>query len=129
MARRYELSDEQWQLIEPLLRHAKTGRPRCDDRTTLNGVFWKLCSGATWRDVPERYGKWRTIYDRFARYRDDGTFDRILHRLRLKLDTEGHIDWSTWMIDATHVRASRAAAGARKRGAPRTRRSGAVEAV
>ena len=76
MRRRYELSDEQWELIQPLLPAATaTGRPRHDDRTTLNGVFWKLCSGATWRDVPERYGKWRTVYDRFAGYRDDGTFE------------------------------------------------------
>lgn len=131
MARRYELSDEQWTLIEPLLPNAATGRPRRDDRTTLNGIFWKLCSGAAWRDVPERYGSWRTVYDRFARYRDDGTLDRILKRLHLKLDAEGHIDWTTWMIDATSVRASRAAAGARKRGTrqgqPSTHSAGAEE--
>lgn len=76
MRRRHELSDEQWELIRPLLPAVVTTvRPRHDDRTTLNGVFWKLCSGATWRDVPERYGKWRTVYDRFALYRDDGTFE------------------------------------------------------
>lgn len=128
--RRYELSDEQWTLIAPLLVTASTGRPRQDDRTTLNGVLWKLCSGAAWRDVPERYGKWRTVYDRFARYRDDGTFDRILTTLHLTLDAEGHIDWSTWMIDATSIRASRASAGARKKGGlrrQRTRRSAAAE--
>lgn len=67
--------------------------------------------------MPERYGHFRTICDRFARYRDDGTLDRILKALRLKLDAEGHIEWTTWMVDATHVRASRVASGARKRGA------------
>ena len=86
--RRYELSDDQWAAIAPLLPTATTGRPRRDDRTTLNGVFWKLCSGATWRDVPERYGPWRTVNDRFCRYRDDGTLDgaldRILTALRLR---------------------------------------------
>lgn len=63
-------------LIQPPLHSASTGRPRRDDRTTgdlmrspRNGVFWKLCSGAAWRDVPRRYGKWRTVYDRFALYR------------------------------------------------------------
>ena len=125
---RYELSDDQWEAVAPLLPVPKTGRPRRDDRTTLNGVFWKLCSGAAWRDVPERYGPYRTVYDRFAKYRDDGTFDRILRALRLKLDADGHIDHSTWMIDGTTVRASRVAAGARKRGAPPTRRSVAVAA-
>lgn len=117
--RRYELSDDQWAAIAPLLPTATTGRPRRDDRTTLNGVFWKLCSGAAWRDVPERYGPWRTVNDRFCRYRDDGTLDRILTALRLKLDADGHIDWTTWMVDATSIRASRVAAGARKRGSRR----------
>ena len=125
---RHELSDDQWEAVAPLLPVPKTGRPRRDDRTTLNGVFWKLCSGAAWRDVPERYGPYRTVYDRFAKYRDDGTFDRVLRALRLKLDADGHIDHSTWMIDGTTVRASRVAAGARKRGAGATRRSGAVAA-
>ena len=130
--RRYELSDDQWAAIAPLLTPPTTGRPRRDDRTTLNGAFWKLCSGASWRDVPERYGPWQTVYDRFTRYRDDGTLDRILKALRLKLDAEGHIDYSTWMIDGTSVRASRVASGARKRGAPptpRRRRSDAAEAA
>lgn len=126
MIRRYELSDEQWEAIAPLLPFARTGRPRRDDRTTLNGIFWKLCSGAAWRDVPERYGPWRTVYDRFARYRDDGTFDRILETLRLRLDATGHIDWTTWMIDSTLIRASRVAAGARKTG---TRKKGAPSAT
>ena len=123
--RRYELSDEQWAAVAPLLPAAKTGRPRRDDRAVLDGVFWKLCSGAAWRDVPERYGPWRTVNDRFCRYRDDGTLDRILRALRARLDASGHIDHSTWMIDGTSVRASRVAAGARKRGAHRrtTKRS------
>ena len=123
--RRYELSEEQWAAAAPLLPSAKTGRPRRDDRTTLNGVLWKLCSGAAWRDAPDRYGPYRTVYDRFARYRDDGTLDRILRALRARLDASGHIDHTTWMVDATTVRASRVAAGARKRGARRgpTRRS------
>jgi transposase len=90
--------------------------------------------GAAWRDVPERYGPYRTVYDRFARYRDDGTLDRILGALRLRLDADGHIDWATWMVDATSVRASRVASGARKRGGKggvrrqrKTKPSGAAE--
>jgi hypothetical protein len=69
-------------LIQALLPSAPTGRPRCDDRTTPGGVLRKLCSGAAWR----------TVYDRFARYRDDGTFERVVKRLHLKLDAEGHLD-------------------------------------
>ena len=130
--RRYELSDNQWAAVAPLLPSPTTGRPRRDDRTTLNGAFWKLCSGASWRDVPERYGPWQTVYDRFTRYRDDGTLDRVLKALRLRLAAEGQIDYTTWMIDGTSVRASRVASGARKRGAPpapRRRRSGAAGAA
>ena len=130
--RRYELSDDQWGAVAPLLPSAATGRPRRDDRTTPNGAFWKLCSGASWRDVPERCGPWQTVYDRFAKYRDDGTLDRILRALRPKLDASGHIDYSTWMVDGTSIRASRVASGARERGAPtrrrRTKRSGVAGA-
>ncbi len=129
--RRYELSDDQWAAVAPLLPAATTGRPRRDDRTMLDGAFWKLCSGASWRDVPERYGPWQTVYDRFARYRDDGTLDRILGALRLKLDAEGHLDYATWMIDGTSIRAARVASGARKRGGrptPTRKRSGVAEA-
>lgn len=82
----------------------------------------KLCSGAAWRDVPERYGPYRTVYDRFARYRDDGTLDRVLRALRVRLAADGHVDHSTWMVDGTTVRASRVAAGARKRGRRATKR-------
>jgi transposase len=82
---------------------------------------WKLCSGASWRDVPERYGPWQTVYARFCTYRDDSTLDRILRALRLKLDAESQVGYSTWMVDGTSIRASRVASGARKKGA-RTRR-------
>ena len=121
MARRYELSDEQFALIKPLLPAPTRGAPRADDRTTLNGIFWKLCSGAPWRDVPARYGKWQTVYERFRRYRNQGVFDRILKALQLKLASDGNLDFSTWMIDATTIRASRHAAGAKKGGTRRKR--------
>lgn len=117
MSRRYELSDEQWTLVQPLLPQPRRGRPRADDRTMLNGIFWKLCSGAPWRDLPARYGPWQTVYERFRRYRDSHVFDRILHTLHLKLAQDGHLDLSTWMIDGTSVRASRVAAGTKKGGA------------
>lgn len=84
----------------------------------LNGIFWMLHTGAQWRELPERYGKRSTVHDRFTRWNKDGTLDRILERLHMKLDEQGRIDTDLWLIDATNIRASRAAAGGRgkKRG-------------
>lgn len=117
--RRHELTDQQWALIEPLLPpgHRRGGQWK-QHHPVLNGMFWRLRTGAPWRDVPERYGAWKTIYDRFNRYRRDGTLDRILEALQVRLDRAGLIDWDLWCIDGTTVRATRAAAGAGKRGVP-----------
>jgi transposase len=89
-----------------------------DHHQVLTGLFWKLVTGAQWRDIPERYGPWQTIYERYTRWRDEGLFDRILERLQVRLDAEGRIDPELWCVDSTHVRASRSAAGAGKRGGP-----------
>jgi transposase len=75
-----------------------------------------LRSGAPWRDLPERYGAWQTVYDRFTRYRKDGTLDRILQALQRCLNAGGLLDWDLWCVDGTVVRASRAAAGAGQKG-------------
>jgi transposase len=77
-------------------------------------MFHVLHTGCPWRDLPERYGPWQTVFDRFNRYRKDGTFDLILKRLQAKLDKLGRIDWDFWCFDGTHVRAARCAAGAKK---------------
>lgn len=113
MTRRYELKDEEFALIADLL--PPTGRPGGrwnDHRTTLDGVLWILHTGAQWRELPERYGKWKSVYDRFNRWARDGTIDRVLERLHLELDASGRIDFDLWCIDGTSIRASRAAAGA-----------------
>ena len=110
--RRYELTDDQWEVIADLFPDQTMGRPRRSDRTVLNGILWILCSGAAWRDLPERYGPWKTVYHRFRQWEASGLFDRILERLHVELDERGLIDYATWMIDSTSVRASRAAAGA-----------------
>lgn len=113
MARRYELSDGAYAVIEDLLpRNGRRGRPWNDHRRALNGIFWILHTGAQWRELPERYGKWQSVYDRYSRWSKDGTFDRLLERLHLRLDEQGRIDQDLWCIDATQIRASRAAAGA-----------------
>lgn len=117
MTGRYELSDQRWQMIEDIVSPPQTmGRPRRDDRQMLNGVLWILCSGAQWRDLPERYGPWKTVYQRFRQWRDDGTFDRVLTRLHLRLREDGLMDLDTWMVDSTTIRATRSASGAGKKG-------------
>lgn len=119
--RRHELSDAEWQLLEPLLPRSAKGRPRLDDRTVLNGILWKYRTGVAWRDVPPRYGSWATLHTRFRRWAGDGTFDRILRAAQAKADAAGDIDWLV-SVDSTIVRAHQHAAGARK-GGLRTRRS------
>jgi transposase len=113
---RYELEDRQWDLIKGLMPRQTRGGKWNDHRTTLNGMLWVLRSGAPWRDLPERYGKWSSVHDRFCRWRSDGTLDRILTALRVRLDKQGKIDWDLWLVDGSNVRASRVAAGARKKG-------------
>ncbi len=121
--KRHELTDEQWALIEPLVppSRARTGRPPRDRRTLLNGIFWILHTGAPWRDLPERFGPWQTVYHHFAKWRREGVFAEIIEALQIKLDQRGLIDWDLWCIDGANVRAARAAAGAGKKVSTGTR--------
>ncbi len=116
--RRYDLTEAQWQLLTPYLptNGPKGGRPWNDHRRTINGILWILHTGAPWRDLPEGYGKWQSVYDRFNWWRKNKIWDRILKALQIRLDRQGRIDWDVWMVDGTSVRASRAAAGGGKRG-------------
>ena len=75
-------------------------------------MFWVLNSGAHWRDMPERYGRWETVYGRYRRWTREGLFDKILGRLHVSLDEYGRIDWSVFNVDGSSVRAHRSAAGA-----------------
>lgn len=112
---RGNLSDAQWALIAPLLPKQKRGGRWNDHRLVFDGIMWVLRTGAPWRDLPDRYGKWASVYHRFNRYRKDGTFDRVLKALRVRLDKNGYIDWDLWCVDGTSVRGSRSAAGASKK--------------
>jgi transposase len=114
--RRHELSDKEWELIKDALPAPQgRGRKPTEARKVLNGMFWILRTGAPWRDLPERYGPWRTVYDRFSLWSRDGTLDRIVSHLQSGLDEQGRIDWELFSIDGSSVRASRSAAGARKK--------------
>jgi transposase len=126
---RYDLTDAQWDGIAPLVpdryHRGTAGRPWNDHRPVVNGALWHLHTGAPWPDTPERYGPWQTVYDRFSRWRRDGTWARVLDALLLRLDGHGLIERDLWCIDATVNRAHVAAAGAGKKSRPaaRTRRA------
>jgi transposase len=115
MVRRHELTDAQWALVRDLFPAQGRGGKWADHRTALNGALWRLRTGAPWRDLPERYGPWQTVYHRFNAMRRGGLLDRMLERLQRRLDAAGLIDAGLFCIDGTNVRASRAAAGARKK--------------
>lgn len=100
--------------LEPLLPACRgRGRPWADHRTVVNGVLHRVRTGVPWRDLPEQFGKWKTIYNRHRRWSGDGTWERILDQLRVGCDTDEGADWSA-AIDSTVVRAHQHAAGARR---------------
>ena len=95
MLRRYELTDDEWNRIVDLLppeNTGKQGRPRKDNRTIVNGMVWIARSGAPWRDLPERYGPWETVYSRFRKWIEDGILDNIFcvahEKITVPLSTE-----------------------------------------
>ncbi len=113
---RGDLTNEQWEQLKPLLPSQKphTGRPAEDHRTILNGILWILRTGAPWRDLPERYGKWTTVYSRFYRWRNSGLWQRLLTELQAQGDQHGTVDWEIHFLDGSIVRAHQHAAGAKK---------------
>ncbi|GAA1165583.1 hypothetical protein GCM10009654_23090 [Streptomyces hebeiensis] len=104
MIRRHELTDREWDLLAPLIPRAVTGRPRASGRQVSNGMVYKIRTGISCRDLPERYGPWQTVYTRFRRYATDGVFTRALQQIQVRADAAGGIDWLV-QIDSTIVRA------------------------
>ena len=114
---RHRLTDDQWDLVQGFFPPvAATGRPPRDRRQVLDGIFWILRTGAPWRDLPEEFGPWRTIWHLFDKWNGDGTLDQILNCLRSAHFDTGAIDQELWCIDGTVVRAARCAAGGGKKG-------------
>ena len=102
--RRYELTDAQWNLIAPLLsRHGRTAK--LGDRNFINAVVYLLKTGTPWRDLPERFGNWKTIFNRFNNWSKQGRWKRIFEALHMEVDKTGSL------VDATIVRAHLDAAG------------------
>lgn len=113
MLRRYELTDNEWNRITDLLSAeftGKRGRPRKNNRVILNGIIWIARSGAPWRDLPERYGPWETVYSRFRKWIDDGILDNIFRVLKLEAELD------ELSIDASIGQAHQHSAGAKKGG-------------
>lgn len=96
--RRYELTDKEWLIIEPLLPNKPRGVPRVDDRRVLNGILWRFRSGAPWAEIPECYGPSTTCYNRFVRWRKAGVWDRLLAAVSAGFNGE------LVMIDSTCMR-------------------------
>ena len=114
---RFDLSDEEWALIREVLPdRAATGRPPRDPRQVINGIGWIVRTGSPWRDLPKEYGPYSTINNWFRAWRKDGTWDRILQLLLVRLHECGLLDDELWCVDGTIVRATAAAAGAPEKG-------------
>ena len=119
---RNRLTDEQWELIADVFpAPAATGRPPVDRRDVVDGILWIMRTGAPWRDLPEEFGKWGTVWDLFDKWNGDGTLDEIVHRLRAARVDLDDIDQQLWCVDGTVVRAARCAAGGGKKTIRRSR--------
>jgi transposase len=122
---RHDLTDEEWQRLLPMMpADARQGRRWSDHRMVIDGIFFRTRAGCPWRDLPGEYGNWKTVYNRHRRWSLEGTWDKILGRLRAGCDEAEGPDW-TVSADSTVVRAHQHAAGARRalpaelaRGAP-----------
>ncbi|WP_307864893.1 IS5 family transposase [Myceligenerans salitolerans] len=112
-AGRHDLSDEAWAVVEPLLPVASCGRPARNLRRQVDGIRHRVRAGCPWRDVPERYGPWSSLYRVFRRYQREGVWDRVLDALRTLADACGQVCWEV-SIDSTIARAHQHAAGARR---------------
>ncbi len=121
--RRADLTDEQWAAIKPLLpRGKKSGRPpKWMKRQLIDGIRWRTRVGAPWRDVPEQYGPWQSVYGLFRSWQRAGVWAAILSALQICAEAAGNIVWEV-SVDSTITRAHQHAAGARKRGICRSRR-------
>src|SRR6476646_4857439 len=114
MVGRGELTDRAWSSMESLLpRSGARGGQWRDHRTVINGILWKLRTGAPWRDLPERYGPWQTCADRLYRWRRQGLWDRLLTHVQTKSDAVGEVVWEV-SVDSSTARAHQHASGARR---------------
>ena len=122
---RHGMSDSGWNFVKhlfPGVEKPRVGRPWIEHRKVLDGIFWILRAGAPWRDLPEEFGPWETVYGRYRRWTRDGTFDALLDEIIVLINDRGDIDWDLWCVDGTIIRAARCAGGAPKKTPCRTSR-------
>ncbi len=105
-----ELQEEQWELIAPLLpKQKRKGRPRADDRRTLDGILWVLRSGARWKDLPPKYGSRSTCHRRLQEWQHQGVWEAIRLKFLSTLDAQAKLDWSQAFLDGSFVPAKKGA--------------------
>jgi transposase len=109
VVRRHEISDEQWGKIKDLLpgKSGDPGRTAEDNRGFINAVLWVARTGAPWRDLPERFGAWNSVFQRFNRWSQRGVWERLLQTRQVP-------DLECLMLDSSVIRDHQHAAGARK---------------
>ncbi|WP_345614225.1 IS5 family transposase [Streptomyces sanyensis] len=116
---RGDLTNAEWSRLRAHLpATGRRGGRWSSHRKVINGILFRERTGVPWRDLPARFGRWKTVYERHRRWSADGTWDRILRAVQADADTEGRVDWSMVSVDSTSCRAHHHAAGARKK-APR----------
>lgn len=110
---RGDLTDAEWERLRPFLpvSNGRCGRWR-DHRQVIDGILHRVRTGVHWRDLPERFGPWKTVYERHRLWSADGTWERLLQQVQAAADAAGGIDWDIG-VDSTVVRAHQHAAGAR----------------
>jgi transposase len=127
MRGRWELSDAQWKLIEPILRPQRRadgrGRPWRDTRAVLNGILWVLGTGAQWRELPKKYPPYQTCHRRFQQWVREGKLERILRVLAKELQARGKLQLDEAFIDASFTGAKKGASRSGPPSAARERRS------
>src|SRR5918911_5121472 len=103
-----DLTDAPWAVLAPLLPpRNRRGRPRADDRRTINGILWVLRTGARWADLPRRYGAASTCHARLQRWQREGVWERLWRTLLSRLDEHHGLDWRRGHLDATFIPAKK----------------------
>ena len=119
---RHRMTDQQWELIEDVFPEpAAPGRPPVNPRVMMDAIFWRMRTGSPWRDPPDEFGPWKTVYNHFDKWNSDGTLDDIKRRLLQTIVDGDGVDTELWRVDGTVVRAARCAGGGGKQGIPRNR--------
>lgn len=104
---RHRLSDAQWSKVGPLLppERGRPGRPSRDNRLMLDAMLWCLAVGPPWRDLPDEFGPWPSVYTRSARWRDAGVLERVVRELQPSAQAASELDWDLHHVDSSVVRA------------------------